>query len=509
MRRHTHSNLEQKSFSLIPVSGDVDLIRFETNLLQIGFFSAHDPRRKRDSSRSFEQTVTRNGQKVRVTAKFNSSEELGLPSTADRDKFLALMKIVSEERSRVGTIQNPIRFSGYRLLKELGLTDAGQNYEEISNWGRRMATTTITSERVVYMSAKKRYAEKTIHVFRSFARVGESKRDGSDRTEAYEVQLEDWLLENLNHGYVVPEDFSAYKKLTRPTAKGIFGNLHLWFHASQGRAVEKDYNELCHFLSIKAYPHASKIKETMGQSLDELVSVGYLSAWQLQPMTTKLGFKFILLPGQMLLRVISISQRKQLAETAGSSTVELSDAQRTALDALIQTGVSTSRAKSLVCQFDPELMLEQIEYAQWQIEVDAKGRRKIENPAGFVIYYIESGLAVPGDFQTSRQKREIKILKVQHEREREEEYRMQEKYFKWKDKLIHDELDARYTADELKRKLQEIISQRQRSDGHFQRLSGVPLENLALAFLRKDVVNEMSLPAFEEWRKEQVQGNLF
>jgi hypothetical protein len=53
------------------------------------------------------------GHSFRVTAKFRASELLGLPSTADRDKFLALMKIVSEERARIGTVQNPIRFSGY------------------------------------------------------------------------------------------------------------------------------------------------------------------------------------------------------------------------------------------------------------------------------------------------------------------------------------------------------------------------------------------------------------
>ena len=83
--------------------------------------------------------------------------------------------------------------------------------------------------------------------------------------------LEDWLIENLNQRYVVPEDFNAYKQLTRPTAKGVFGNLHLWFHASQGRQVEKDYAELCNLLNIQAYPHLSKIKSTMGLALNELV----------------------------------------------------------------------------------------------------------------------------------------------------------------------------------------------------------------------------------------------
>jgi hypothetical protein len=128
----------------------------------------------------------------------------------------------------LGKVQNPSRFTGYRLLKELGLSDAGQNYEDISNWGRRMADTTITSEKVIYFSAKKKYTDKTIHVFRSFQRVGESNLDNSERSEAYEVELEDWLLENLSHGYVIREDFRAYKALMRPTAMGIFGSLHLW-----------------------------------------------------------------------------------------------------------------------------------------------------------------------------------------------------------------------------------------------------------------------------------------
>ena len=490
------------STALLPLPVDVDLVRFETNLLQIGFFSAQDPRTKRASSRRLEQTVTRDGQRIRVTAEFRASELLGLPSTADRDKFLALMKIVSEERARVGTVQNPIRFSGYRLLKELGLSDSGQNYEDISYWGRRMADTTITSERVIYFSARKRYSDKTIHVFRSFQRVGESNLDNSDRSEAYEVELEDWLLENLNHGYVIPEDFRAYKALTRPTAKGIFGNLHLWFHASQGRAVEKDYTELCNFLNVKAYPHASKIRETMGQSLDELMGVGYLGSWQLQPMTTKKGFKFVLTPGQELQRVMSLSPRKQLADKS-TTPAELTAMQQAAIEALIENGIAPPKAKLLAQQYDAELVLDQIEYAHSQMSPN--GKQKIGNPAGFIIYTIENALPVPSTFLTSRKKRH---LEIEQDREREA-LRLKNRYFEWKEGLITAEINARYPGDDLKQKLRGVITERKRTDQYFQVMSGVVLEKLALSVLRKDVENELSLPAFEEWAKEQKQGQLF
>ncbi len=82
------------------------------------------------------------GTKVKVAAEFGGSEQLGLPSTTDRDKFIALLKILSEERVKTGQIANPIRFSGYRMIQELGLSRNGGIYEEIVRWGKRMTDTT-------------------------------------------------------------------------------------------------------------------------------------------------------------------------------------------------------------------------------------------------------------------------------------------------------------------------------------------------------------------------------
>jgi hypothetical protein len=277
-RRTSSSEMPPAQLMQLPVA--VDLIRFEKNLLQIGFFGAHDTRHNNQSTRRIEQWVNRSGQKIKVSAEFRGSGALGLPSTSDRDKYIAFMKIVMDQRAKQGRVENPIRFTGYQMLKELGLTFSGENYEDINRWGQRMADTTITSEQVIYLAARKKYANKTVHVFRSFLRSGKSGEDGSSRAEYYEVMLEDWLLENLNQSYVIPEDFNTYRQLKRPTAKGIFGYLHLWFHASQGRPVEKDYTELCMMLNIPNYRHLSKIRETMGRSLDELTAVGYQGRFQ-------------------------------------------------------------------------------------------------------------------------------------------------------------------------------------------------------------------------------------
>ena len=100
------------------------------------FFGAHERRGKQlTSSRRIEQLVNRDGKKIRVSAEFRSSEVLGLPSTADRDKYMGFMKLLMEVKLKTGFIQNPIRFSGYSLLKVLGQCDSGENYDALNSRG--------------------------------------------------------------------------------------------------------------------------------------------------------------------------------------------------------------------------------------------------------------------------------------------------------------------------------------------------------------------------------------
>jgi hypothetical protein len=176
---------------------------------------------------------------------------------------------------------------------------------------------------------------------------------------------------------------------------------------------------------------------------------------------------------------------------------------------LLVVGVLPAKAKTLVQQYDIDLMLDQIEYASAQISADQRGRGKIENPAGFIIYSIENALPVPASFQTVRK---LKQNQVQRSKEMEEQHRevaLQTKYSEWKNELANAELNARFNERELEEKIKEIISIRRRMDPHFKRMSGDPLRNLALQFLRKDILEELCLPSYEEWRSEQVQGQLF
>lgn len=490
----------------MPISVDVDMVRFEKNLLSIGFFGAHDTRQPTKSTRRIETMVTRDGQRIKVAAEFRGSEMLGLPSTVDRDKFLAFLKIVNEAQTKNGKISNPIRFTGYRLINELGLTPGGAIYEEILNWGKRMTDTTITSERTVFKASKKSYTDEVLHVFRSFKRIGTSEMNNTQRHERYEVVMEDWLLENLNLRYVIPENFNAYKQLKRPTAKGLFGNLHVWFHASQGRQVEKDYAELCTLLNIQTYEHLSKIKGTIGLSLDELVKIKYLSKWNIQPMTSKEGYKIVLSPGQELLRVLAASQRKQINDKKHDDA-EVTATQQAAIEHLIEQGILPAKAQSLAQSYDPEMIVDQIEYAKFQLSNDRRG--KIDNPAGFIIYSIENGLPIPVQFVTSRHRHEMEE-RGKKERERAaQEQALELRYREWREQQLHEALEARYPKKELDEKVKEVAFHRSRTDEQFNRVPQQQKLLLAVQLLLKEVGEDLALPTFEEWSEGQRQINLF
>ena len=512
-RRMTHAHA-----TLITLPDAVDLIRFEKNLLQIGFFGAHEKRGKQVvSSRRIEQFVNRDGKKIRVSAEFRSSDALGLPSTSDRDKYMAFMKLAMESKLRNGVISNPIRFSGYSLLGTLGQCDSGENYEALNSWGMRMADTTITSEQVIYSSLRKRYVNKTVHVFRSFTRLGASDLNGSNKTDMFEVELEDWLLENLNESFVVPEDFNMYRKLVRPTAKGIFVYLYLWFFASQGKEVEKDYSELCALLNVRTYEHVSKIRETMGLSLTDLVNIGYLKSWDIKPMSSKSGYKLVLTPGRALKEVLVLTQRRQLAFAAGHVEPTLPEAREAARSSLIEHGVNEAKAAELAKKLDPLMLLDRVDYVASQIRNDR--RNSIKNPAGYLISFVEGEQAIPKSFITKREQKLIERKRSEEEAERSEaasrslnQMQLLKEYEKWRDFEADSVIKKRFGPEALEKRL-KAVSNQLRTDKAIatmlDRMRPEVREAEVLRTLRKEVGKELALQSFEDWRAANPQGDLF
>ena len=151
--------LENESLSTDETSNDIYLstrqanelqapafAKVEKSLISLGFFTPSSRRIKNQKIKTISFTRTIDGKKVIATAEFHPSATLGLPITADQDKFLALHHIITNLLKDTGTISNPIKFTSAEMLRLLNKErDSGKNYKDISEWLDVMMSTTIMS----------------------------------------------------------------------------------------------------------------------------------------------------------------------------------------------------------------------------------------------------------------------------------------------------------------------------------------------------------------------------
>jgi hypothetical protein len=489
---------------------DVDLIRFEKNLLKIGFFSAQDGTSR--TKRTISTITYDHDEGSRETASTEIECSVGLPSTPCRDKYMAMLKIASEQSGPFGQITNPIRFSGYRMRKELRLAKSGLFYEDINAWGQRMVKSTITSSRVIYLTKGRRYANKTLNIFQSFQRVG--YEEGRERTELYEVVLSDWLLENQNANYALAQDFHTYKMLKRPIAKGIFGSLHFWFNGSKGQVVSRDYRELCVLLDIQVYNYLSKIKLSIGPALDELKSLSCISAWEIQPMSTKDGFKVMLWPGKVVLRSLRLEPpaSPQLAAgptpSANPESKSLDGAESPeALRALIDFGITRKVAQRLVEKHEGAKILDMIEYWEYRSQNDKNGRMLTKT--GLLVNSLDENMPIPPEFVTKRMRESMAEDHRQAAAERQRIDDLNFAYDEWRREAVDTEIASRYPGSELGKKLAEVAKQRSRSDPNFIRAPRDQWPKLAEQIIKQEIREECEWPSFETWCQSHAQINLF
>jgi hypothetical protein len=504
MRKSSKSN---RGPTLIPLFDvDVDLVRPEANLDTIGFFACTKATSETHYHR--ERELVRDGKLVRSSLDIDG--RLGLPTTADRDKFNAMVKLSEEQiASNGGVLKNPIRFTGAQMIRELDLARTGDIYTDIEKWGKRMLATTITSTEVIFLATKKKFydSDKSQVVFQSFERVGLG--EGPARQEAFEVVLADWLLDNINQRYVVPQNWPIYKQLKGFTTKGLYSLIHRWFKASKGGAVEKDYSDLCKLLNIKEWGTLSQAKAKLAPALKELVKHGYLSQWDIRTRVTKDGFKVILAAGPVLLRFLE-EQRKKEKPNSDRKDLNLSEAQERALQMLLEEGVVPQKAKTLLKDMSADQIIGTVEYVRSQL---AKPRNKIDNPAGLIIYQLEASVPVPAAFLTSKHRSETDKAREQQRRHEQEQEGLHQEYLLWVDKRVNQEIHSRYTATQLTAEIQEIMSVQGRIDTQtrevFRRMGPEAKENLAMQILRREVKETMEIQRFEDWARSNTQTALF
>jgi hypothetical protein len=476
-----------------------DFVRVEKNLSTMGFFT---PSKSRSKSELREKVIRVRrevaGKVIVAEATIIPSVPLGLPTTADQDKYLAFQKIVNEQRSRQGVVANPVRFTSSELLAILGVGQAGKNYNEVYEWLERMAATTIRSQGVVYLAQRKVYARDIFHVFDRVVITGGDLPDGKLADCNY-VWLSSWQLENVNQNYLLPVDFETYRGLRNNIAKALVPLLQLWLYASRANGVfEKRYDDLCELLSLRPQRYASDIQKQLGPSLDELQAKGFLSAWSLDLTNDGRSFKVAASHGPKFFA----DQRVQNSALLPAPKQIESDDSPALMQALLERQINEGHARKLLRSLPTnQPVLDQIDYID---SIVVRGR--IDNPPGFYVAMLRENIPVPESFET-RSRKEARLAREQ------EAFEAQNRRF---------ELSARYedyVRSELDRQINEVVGQNafaalvaKKIPECRKRYPSVPtatLREIAESSVRIDLRDSMILLSFEEFSSGQGQARLF
>jgi len=482
----------------------------EANLASLGFFTPSSKRIRSTTSKVVTLSRLIAGKKVRVSATIVPAAIYGLPVTADQDKYLALMKLISELRRRAGKVSNPVGFSSAELLSILGKNyRSGKNYKEVSEWLDVMSATTIISEGMVYLAGRRTWARDRFRVFERAVSFGQEIEAGVVADKNF-VWLHPWQIENINNNHLLPVDLETYRQLRNHIAKALVPLLQVWLYASREQGYfSKRYAELCDILSLRPYSAQSRIRQQLAPSLDELTAHEYLAAWALEPTSDGEEYKVTFRHGPKFYRD---RQARLAGAAAGEALLEegtseedlpilaaVADATRNdpeLLSELKRRGIQEGTARSLLESAAPgQPILDQLEYGDAQI---ARSPEEFRNPPGFYIYLVRDNVPVPQGFEPSR----VRVARVRAEEERSA---LEAAYAEYQSEAIRQRLDA-MTPEERTRRLRE------KRDEVVKRLpaaatwSQEALSNYAEANLSRDLSREVPLLTFDEFKQVRRAG---
>ena len=467
-----------------------DLVRIEKNLASIGFFTPSTKRIRGEKKKVVTRARQDDGKRVEGSATILPSAEYGLPITADQDTYFAILKLTGDILLIQGRVENPVAFTTAELLRIQGKSEtSGYHYKELHEQLLRIKTATILSEGAVYFAGRRSWARDAFNVFDRVVLFGSQMEDGSIADRHY-IWFSEWQLENINNRHLLPIDYDTYRKLKNHIAKTLVPLLQIWMYASRRAGVfEKRYDEICQLLHIREYQHASKIREKLGPSLDELQKHGYLAEWRVEPLVNRGGFKIVLEHGGRFLA----EAVQPIALPAPRSVDPL------LVDALAARGVDRERAAKLLTTCRPEQpVADQIAWADYLLSQPSA--KRFYNPAGFYVHLIQRNVLPPGRF-LSRGNARAALLDAARGGPVETSYLQQDEYRDYQrreiDRYLENSANAAGYEELVKRKKDEIRRQ-YKSAAHWTEAN---LRKVAEGAARADLAAKVPMLDFDEFQR--------
>ena len=261
------------------------LIHSEVSISEIPMWQL--PGKGKVSSETLSKVVTRimerDGLPRKVEIEIMPSAKWGYPTVLDLEYFRAFERALTMMWEREGVVPDILRISGRELIRLTGRTPNGDRQQEVREFLDRLSGLVLQEHR---KNAKGRRAETGVHIFE---RIDREEVSAGDRTEGqwtHQIRLADWYWANLNNFHCHIQDQRVFWALQRDLTKLLYQHLHGLFRVGRGAASES-YAELSMNLSLKRLRAISEIRRQLKPAHDELLELGFLGKWSLEPMPSQ------------------------------------------------------------------------------------------------------------------------------------------------------------------------------------------------------------------------------
>ena len=325
------------------------------------------------------------------------SDAYGLPTAADSDVIVGLIQLTKEANDFTAST---VAFTRYGLLDLLGWPKDGPNYRRLEDALKRWASVTLNYERAWWDNQKKSRIDATFHILETvvIAEAPSRRRDTDGGQQQLPLSSFTWnktFFESCRAGNLKRLDLETYFSLTSAVSKQMYRFLDKRFYQRPSWAFDLREFAFEHVGLGRNYPDNGIIKKKLERAIEELEAIGFL-----ERMGPQKRFKQIR-RGQWTITLTrkSAPAHQQKPEAQG----EVPEQPTPEFEELLRRGVTKATAVELVAHYPPERITTQLEYLDWNL---AQGKKKISDPAAYLVKAIQKDYAAPNGFVSKAQQAE-------------------------------------------------------------------------------------------------------
>ncbi len=323
----------------------------------------------------------------------------GLTTAIDDEVILALIQLTKESNAFTN---KRLEFTRLELIKKLGWTYAGVNYERIATSLDRWTSVYLKYENAWRDNRTKTWETIGFHIIETFG-LHDSRATG-DQLELMPSYIiwNDIIFNSFQAGYLKPLDYDLCMGLKSSTAKRMYRFLDKRFHHKTDWLF--DLKEFAHeHIGLgRHYEGPAHVKRNLQPAINELEAVGILEPLPVAERFPKDGKDW-------KIRLIQKSAVPSALPSAPPS-VEMPPL----VAEMVKRGVTAKTAAELVKQHQAEAIQAKIDVYDWLVEKQDK--RVAKSPEGYLVKSIYDNYKAPKGFVSAVERQKQADAKQAKER---------------------------------------------------------------------------------------------